>query len=228
MIIAERKPFGEIEDMLEGYEKILLVGCDTCVTVCMAGGEKEVGVLASMLRLNAQKKGREVTVVETTVERQCDREFVEPLKDKVEACDVVLSMACGVGVSYMAEIFDTKRILPAVNTKFYGANIAEGIWAERCAGCGDCVLGVTEAVCPIARCSKSLLNGPCGGSQNGKCEVDAEIDCAWQLIYDRMERLGMLDKLEEIVPPKDWSTGRDGGPGKVVRADVASIEEEDV
>jgi ferredoxin len=226
MIIAERKPFEEIEAMLEGYKKVLLVGCDTCVTVCMAGGEKEVGVLASMLRLSAQKNGRELGVVETTIERQCDREFVDPLKDEVEACDVVMSMACGVGVNYVAEIFDDKRVLPAVNTKFYGANIAEGIWAERCAGCGDCVLGTTEAICPVARCSKSLLNGPCGGSQNGKCEVDPETDCAWELIYKRMERLGMLDKLEEVIPPKDWSTGRDGGPGKVMRPDVASVEEQ--
>lgn len=223
MIVAERKPLEEIERELEGCRKILIAGCGTCVTVCMAGGEKEVGLLASMLRMRARLAGRELEIAETTVQRQCDWEYVEPLAALAKGCDAILSMACGVGVNYATEVLGSVRVLPALNTRFYGANVAEGIWAERCAGCGDCLLALTEGICPIARCSKSLLNGPCGGSQDGKCEVDPGIDCAWQLIYERLEKLGRLDRLEEILPPKDWSKGRDGGPGKVCREEATAI-----
>ena len=127
MIIAEQKPFSEIEDFLEGYRKILVLGCGTCVAVCMAGGEKEAGTLSSLLRMNARKKGQEIEIVEATVERQCDREFLEELKDKVADADAVLSMACGVGVNFMCEVFEDAIVLPALNTRFYGTTLAEGI-----------------------------------------------------------------------------------------------------
>jgi len=224
MIVAERKPIEEIEEELEGCRKVLVAGCGTCVTVCMAGGEKEVGMLASMLRMRARMQGIDREIVEATVQRQCDREYVEELRPLAEGCDAILSMGCGVGVNYSTEVLKTIRVLPALNTRFYGANIDEGIWSEQCAGCGECIVAATEGICPIARCSKSLLNGPCGGSQDGHCEVDDEVPCAWQLIYDRMVELGRLDKLEEIMAPKDWSRGRDGGPGKVTREDVTAID----
>ena len=226
MIVAERKPLEEIEKELEGCKKVLVAGCGTCVTVCMAGGEKEVGTLASMLRMRAKMQGKELETVEATVQRQCDREYVEELGKLAEGCDAILTMGCGVGVNYATEVLDSVRVLPALNTRFYGANVDEGIWSERCAGCGECVVAATEGICPIARCSKSILNGPCGGSQDGKCEVDPEIDCVWQLICERMEKLGRLEQLEEVSPPKDWSKGRDGGPGKVKREDATSISKE--
>jgi ferredoxin len=223
MIVAERKPLEEIEEELKGCKKVLVVGCGTCVTVCMAGGEKEVGVLASMLKMRAQMRGEELEIVEATVQRQCDKEYVEPIAKLAEGCDAILSMACGVGVNYTTELVHKPPVLPALNTRFFGANVDEGTWAVRCAGCGECILDKTGGICPIARCAKSLLNGPCGGSQDGKCEVSPEVECAWQLIYDRMSELGRLDKLEEIQVPKDWSKGRDGGPGKVVREDATKI-----
>ncbi len=221
MIVAEQKPFDKVYESVKGYEKVLILGCGTCVTVCMAGGEKEVGILASTMRLANKENGIQMEIREATIERQCDREFFDEIKDKIEWADVVLSMACGVGVQFCSEIFEGTRVLPALNTKFYGAVEQQGIWSERCGGCGDCVLDIFGGICPIARCSKSLLNGPCGGSQDGKCEVDPDnIDCAWQLIYDRMKLLGCLDNLEENQLIKDWSTGRDGGPGKIVREDM--------
>jgi hypothetical protein len=187
----------------------------------MAGGEKEAGILASTLRLANRQKGLKMRIVEDTIERQCDREFFDTVRDKVEAADAVLSLACGVGVQFCSEVFAGKRVLPGLNTRFYGATEQQGVWSERCAGCGTCVLDRFGGVCPIARCSKSLLNGPCGGSQNGMCEVDQEnIQCGWQLIYDRMKSLGLLHLLEENQPIKDWRTGRDGGPGKIVREDM--------
>ena len=221
MIVAEQKPFKEINEAVKKYKKVLILGCGTCVTVCMAGGEKEVGVLASTLRLANKENNVEMEVQEATIERQCDKEFFDEVKDKIEWADVVLSMACGVGVQFCSEVFEGKRVLPALNTKFYGTNEQQGIWSERCVGCGECVLEKFGGVCPIARCSKSLLNGPCGGSQDGKCEIDPDnLDCAWQLIFDRMKALNILDRLEENQPVKDWSTGRDGGPGKIVREDM--------
>ena len=207
--------------MVAGYKNLLVLGCGTCVTVCMAGGEKEVEILASLLRLSSREKGVSVDILEDTIERQCDREFFDDVRGKVENADAVLSMACGIGVQFCSEVFDGKRILPALNTKFYGTTEQQGLWTERCAGCGDCVLDKFGGVCPIARCSKTLLNGPCGGSQDGKCEIDPQnTDCGWQLIYDRLKALDLLKNLEDNEPIKDWSTGRDGGPGKIVREEM--------
>ncbi len=226
MIMGERKPLSEIREMLTGYKKVLVLGCRTCVAVCMAGGDKEVELLGSQLRMASKKDGEELEIVEDSVERQCDREYIEPLREKVEQCDAVLSMACGCGVQFMAELYDDKPVLPAINTNFIGVTEGTGVWTERCGQCGNCVLHLTGGICPIARCSKTLLNGPCGGSQDGKCEIAPDVDCGWQLIYDRMAKLGQLDKLAEVIPPKDWTTSRDGGPRKIVREDVTDDEPE--
>lgn len=221
MITATRKPFAEIAAMLEPFDRVLVLGCGTCVTVCMAGGEKEVGILASTLRLADRQKGRSREVREATIERQCDREFFDAVREAVESVDAVLSMACGVGAQFAGEVFPDAVVLPGLDTKFYGTTLEQGMWAERCSGCGTCVIADFGGVCPVTRCSKSLLNGPCGGSSKGKCEVDPKnIDCGWQLIIDRMARLGIADRLENVQPLKDWSTGRHGGPGKIVREDA--------
>ncbi|MBC7344494.1 MAG: methylenetetrahydrofolate reductase C-terminal domain-containing protein [Clostridia bacterium] len=220
MIVAERKPFEVIKKSVEGYRRLLVVGCGTCVAVCMAGGEKEVGILASELRIAARINGAEVDVRELTLERVCEKEFVALLEEQIYQVDAVLCLACGIGVQLVAEMFPTVPVYPAVNTKFLGVPDEQGVWSERCAACGDCVLDKTGGICPIARCSKSLLNGPCGGSMNGRCEIDPEVPCGWQLIYDRLKALGKLAQLEEFIPPKDWSTARDGGPRKIVREDM--------
>ncbi len=220
MIVAERKGLDEILAMLAGCSRVLVVGCGTCVTVCMSGGEKEVGVLASLLRLATGRTDDPLEVDEVTIERQCEWEFVDELAEKIPAHDVVLSMGCGAGVQTIARRFEGTRVLPALNTKFIGIPEKQGMWVEMCLGCGDCVLDRTGGICPIARCSKNLLNGPCGGSQGGKCEVSKDIDCAWQLIYDRLSALGRTDILEKELAPKDWSKSRDGGPRKVVREEV--------
>ena len=221
MIVAERKPLAEIVANVRDVQKLLVAGCNTCVAVCLAGGEKEVAVLASALRLALRDTNPTIEIAERSVERQCEEEFNEALAEDIAACDVVLSMACGVGVQMLVEQFPDAIVYPALNTTFMGRPEERGVWSERCMGCGDCVLGKFGGICPITRCSKSLLNGPCGGSENGKCEVDPEnIDCAWQLIYDRLSRLGQLDRLLEIEPAKDWSTSHHGGPRKVVREDM--------
>ena len=220
MIKAEQKPIAEIKEMIAPYKKVLILGCGTCVTISFAGGEKEVGLLASSLRITSAMESQDKTFAEATVQRQCEWEFIDEVADQINRADAVVSLACGIGVQALAERYPDKVILPGVNTTFLGMAVEHGVLVERCRACGDCVLGLTGGVCPIARCAKSLLNGPCGGSQNGKCEIDPELDCAWQLILDRLGRLGQLDLLDTIMPPKDWSKDYDGGPRKIVREDL--------
>ena len=145
----------------------------------------------------------------------------------MKEADVVLSLGCGIGVQAIAEHFPDTWVVPGLNTTFLGLPSEQGVWAERCAACGDCVLGLTGGICPIARCSKSLLNGPCGGSEDGHCEIDPDTDCAWQLIYDRLISKNKLDLLLELQPTKDWRTSRDGGPRKIIREDLRLVPEEE-
>ena len=222
MITAERKPMEEILAYVKPYKQILLVGCNECVTVCAAGGRKEVGLLSSALQMAFMKEGKTLSVKEITLERQCDPEYVEELAGNIDSAQAILSMACGCGVQEVARRYRDKAVFPAVNTKFMGASERQGVWAERCQGCGDCLLGVTGGICPIARCSKRLMNGPCGGSGGGKCEISPDVDCAWQLIWDRLKALGTTHLYEEILAAKDWRTSRDGGPRRIVREDLAS------
>ncbi|HHW43319.1 hypothetical protein GFC01_12510 [Desulfofundulus thermobenzoicus] len=220
MIIAQQKPIKEIAGMIAGCKKVLLAGCAGCVTVCLSGGEKETEILASSLRIMRRLEGNPLETVTAVPTRQCDPEYIATLDNLVADVDAVVSLACGVGVQYIAERYPDKWVVPALNTSFIGGSVQHGVWEERCGLCGDCVLHRTGGICPIIRCSKSILNGPCGGSQYGKCEVSKDVDCAWQLIYDRMKALGKLDKLMEIQPPKDWSRARHGGPRKAIREDV--------
>jgi ferredoxin len=220
MIVADKKPIEEIIDMVKDFKNLLIAGCNECVTVCEAGGKKEVGILASALRMYFMNEGKKVDIDEITLERQCDHEYLEELRNNIDQYDAVLSLACGVGVQFMAEKYFATPVFPGVNTCFMGVTEERGVWSERCQGCGQCILGKTAGICPISRCAKRLLNGPCGGSTKGKCEINKDLDCAWQLIIDRLKELGRLDDYEEIIPIKDWSTERAGGPRKVVREDV--------
>jgi len=220
MIVAEKKPIEEIIDEVKDFQKLLIAGCNECVTVCEAGGKKEVGILASALRMYFMNEGKKVDIDEVTLERQCDHEYLEEIRDRIDQYDAVLSLACGVGVQFMAEKYFSTPVFPGVNTCFMGAAEERGVWSERCQGCGQCILGKTAGICPISRCAKRLLNGPCGGSTKGKCEISKDLDCAWQLIIDRLKELDRFDDYEQIMPIKDWSTERAGGPRKVVREDV--------
>ena len=219
MITAERKPIDEIRAMIAPYKRVLVLGCGSCVAECAAGGEKETGMLASTLRMATKMEGKEVIIQEKTLDRQCVKDFVILLDDVIDQYDAVLSLGCGAGVQAVAEMFSEIPILPALNTEFLGETREQGYWVENCLGCGDCMLHFFGGVCPLARCSKQLLNGPCGGSREGKCEINLEVPCAWQAIIDRLDRFGSLDRLEQIYPPKDWSRKQGGGPRKIMRED---------
>jgi ferredoxin len=220
MIVADKKPIEEIIDEIKGFRSILVLGCNECVTVCEAGGKKEVGILASALRMYFLQQGSDVNIGEHTLERQCDHEYLEEISDSIENYEAVVSIACGVGVQFTAEKYHSKPVYPGVNTLFMGATEARGVWTERCQGCGQCILATSGSICPVSRCAKRILNGPCGGSADGKCEINKDVDCAWQLIVDRLKALDRLDEYESISPLKDWSTDRAGGPRKVIREDL--------
>jgi ferredoxin len=222
MIVADKKPIEEIIEQVKDKDRILILGCNECVTVCEAGGKKEVGVLASSLRMHFLQQGKEVKVEERTLERQCDHEYLEEVRDSIDQYDAVVSLACGVGVQFMAEKYRSTPVYPGVNTCFLGVTERRGLWTERCQACGQCLLAATAGICPVSRCAKRLLNGPCGGSTEGKCEISNELDCAWQLILDRLKALDRMDDYERLMPIKDWSTDRAGGPRNVVREDVQS------
>jgi ferredoxin len=205
LIVAEQKPLEEIRRMITPYERVLILGCGTCMTVCDAGGEREVSYLHSALRVAQAKGGNGThTFSEYTVKRQCDPEFLDMIGDKIADVDTILSLGCGIGVQALAERYQDLPVLPGVNTSFMGMANESGVWDERCAACGDCRLEDTAGICPITRCTKGILNGPCAGTKNGKCEANKDVDCAWILIYKRLERLGQLEKMRRYYPMRNF------------------------
>ena len=218
MITAERKPFAEIKASIGTYGKILIVGCGTCVAECAAGGEKEVALLASLLRMDAAKEGRKIEIREMTVDRQCVYEFIDQVAPLAGQCDVILSLGCGAGVQAMAEALKV-HIVPALNTTSISETKEAGVWVEDCRGCGDCKLDYFADICPVTRCAKGLFNGPCGGSKEGRCEADPDAPCAWHLIITRLEETGRTDAMDEVYPPADWAKKQGKGPRKIVRED---------
>ena len=223
MIKAKPKPIEEIIDEIKDCSKVLVAGCNGCVTVCEAGGLKEVELLTSALRIYFMKNNKHMEVDETSLTRQCDKEYLQELEDRIDRYDAVVSLACGAGVQLMAEMYGDKPIFPGVDTCFIGITEEQGVWTERCQACGQCILASTGGICPIARCAKRMLNGPCGGSENGKCEISIlvgrDVDCGWHLIYERLKRLGQVQRFGQPSVDKDWTLSRDGGPRIIVKED---------
>ncbi len=219
MITGEQKSLAEIKAKLKTYSKILILGCGTCVKTCFAGGEDEVATLASALRLSFKKDGHPVQISELTIERQCEDEFIREAAAIIPQNQAVLSLACGVGVQMVGSRFPKTPVLPGVNTTFMGILEKPGLFLERCLGCGDCFVDKFGGFCPVSRCAKKLFNGPCGGSSAGKCEVNSETDCVWQLIINHAAENGTMAKLTEYVPPKDWRPSYAGGTRRLLRED---------
>jgi len=219
MIVAQRKSIPELIEILRGHKKVLVLGCGTCVTVCLAGGQREVGIIASALRMASKLDGQMLEVEELTIERQCDNVFIETAAEAIERNDAVLSLGCGAGVQAIAERYGKKPVYAGLNTTFLGILEERGIWTEKCSACGECVLHDYGGICPITQCAKRLLNGPCGGSREDRCEVRPDRPCAWQLIYQRLKDIGQLDRLKKIQTPKNWGPNLDGGPRIIVRED---------
>jgi ferredoxin len=217
MIVASPKSITELTKLIAHHQKVLFVGCGTCVTVCLAGGEREVGIAAYAVRMARKIAGEPLELTQQTIERQCENEFIKDLAEAASKADAVVSFGCGVGVQAIAERFPGLPVYAGLNTQFMGTLEEQGIWTEKCMGCGDCVLAEFGGICPVTRCAKRLLNGPCGGSTEEHCEVDPDRPCAWQLIYARLKSIDQLERLDEVVPPKDWSTSWHSGARRIVR-----------
>ena len=200
MIITQKKPIDELLAMLTGVRKVALVGCGNCASACQTGGEKEIQELKAIL----EEQG--IDVVATVLPEECCHKMLVKRDLKVlRGCgaEAVVGMACGDGVQTVADNVQLP-VYPANNTLFLGQIERVGIFHEYCRMCGDCVLGSTGGICPITRCAKSLVNGPCGGQKNGKCEVNPENDCAWIQIYNRLVSLGQEDKLLQTRADKGY------------------------
>jgi len=204
MVIADIKTLEEIMAMLHGCGRVLTVGCGGCVSVCLAGGQKEVDGLNLKLTLARKAQGAPLKIDGTTIERQCETVFLAALDDVVSGYDALLSMACGAGVQFLAERYPHLPVFPAVNSVFVGVHKEIGWYEERCRCCGDCVLGITAGICPVTMCAKSLLNGPCGGPRDGCCEVDKDRPCAWVAIYERLKAQCRLANFAAVQPARQW------------------------
>jgi hypothetical protein len=175
------------------------------VSVCLAGGEKEVAVLNAEIDMARKMDDNPIQIDAFTIERQCDREYLAELDDKVKDYDALISMACGVGIQFLAERFPETPVFPGVDTTGLAVNQAVGWYEERCRSCGRCVLGMTGGICPVTMCAKGLYNGPCGGTNLGSCEINSEQPCAWYKIHERLDAQGRLDLITDITEAVDWN-----------------------
>lgn len=215
MVKATRKPLEQIFEMVKGYRRVLVVGCGGCTSVCLAGGQRESIALADELTTCARAAQVPQQYDSFTVERQCNPEFLEGLEDRADNVDCFLSMACGAGAGLLADAFPAVPLYPALDTMFVGVDRDVGYYEERCRSCGTCMLGDTGGICPVTRCSKGVLNGPCGGTrEDGSCELAGGIHCAWHDIHERLKEQGRLSQLLIVRPPMEWV---DRGPRVLVQ-----------
>jgi len=221
MIVGDPKPLKEIAESVSRFRKVLILGCGSCVTVCLSGGDRESHQLAEALSHIRHYESDPPVFNTHTMERQCERDLMESYLDLPPGTDAILSLACGAGVQTVADVYDTLPVVPALNTTFLGAADLPGVWREKCSGCGDCILTQTGGICPVGRCAKQLFNGPCGGSQNGQCEVRVDTPCAWSLIYYRLKKQNQLHRLMEVRAPRDWRSAGTGEPRERSRTGIA-------
>ena len=205
MIVTQRKPLEEILNILKDQNKVFLIGCGECSTTCHTGGEKEVLEMKQFLEAQGKKVTGWVIPNAPCIAAQTKTAFAQNMP-ALKDTQAILVMSCGLGVQSVKENDRLKlEVFPALNSMFGTLMDSKGSFYEVCSNCGECVLDKTGCICPITRCSKCLLNGPCGGVIKGKCEVDRDRDCAWVLIYKELERKGQLDKMRALSAPKDYS-----------------------
>jgi len=217
--ITQSKPFEVIMQLLTRAQSVYIIGCGTCATMLHTGGRTEVAAMKEKLEAEGKKVSGWM-IIPTACDLITREALVEEATD-IDKAEAILVMCCAFGVQTVGA-FSKKPVIGALNTLFIGKEEGAGEYIEVCMQCGDCVLGQTAGICPLVRCAKGLFNGPCGGSVKGRCETDPETPCAWQMIYDRLSAWGQLDKMEDIIPIKDWSTSLSGGPR---RFKVASTTE---
>lgn len=203
MIITKQKKF---EDLLNSVGKgpVFIIGCTECATLCHTGGEEEVLAMKDAF----EKKQVRVSgwvILEPACHLNNDKRLLRSFKEELSKSKKILVLACGNGVQTITEIFDDKDIISGTDTLFLGEIKRVNEFDKRCDMCGECLLDLFGGLCPVSRCPKSMLNGPCGGAKGGKCEINPDMDCVWDQIYNRLKQSGKLHLLEEIQKPKDWS-----------------------
>jgi hypothetical protein len=220
MIQAKEKPFDEIVRCVGERTRVLVVACGSCVTVNLSGGAREARRLAAALRRRLRRCGAEPDVAVVTLAHACEPDVAALAAPAATGREIVVSLACGAGTQTLGDVLKDVAVVPGVDTTFLGAAVGDAEWAEVCKGCGACLLERTAGLCPIARCAKRLLNGPCGGSRRGKCEVHESIECVWDRIVARLAERGQLDRYAAIEPPRDWRPAGGAGPRRRVRTGI--------
>ena len=203
MLITELKSRESILSLVTG--KVFIINCHGCKEVRFPEAEAEE------LEKELLASGK-VTGVLTT-DYICNPENLklrlERRKTMIAEADAVLVLSCGVGVQSVAEFLPDKKVYAGCDTYrlpgFQGVTPLE----VNCDQCGECFLNLTGGICPLTACSKSLVNGQCGGSKNGKCEVDPNMECGWERIYRRLEAVGRLDALKCPVQLRNYATDKD-------------------
>ena len=215
MVKAARKPLTEIFEKVKGYRRVLIVGCGGCTSVCLAGGQRESLTLADELAACAREAHVPQQYDTFVTERQCNPEFLDDIEKRVTDCDCLISLACGAGAGLLADACPSTPLFPGLDTMFVGIDRDVGWYEERCRTCGTCHLGDTGGICPITRCAKAILNGPCGGTrEDGSCELADGIHCAWHDIHDRLKAQGRLSLMLIVRPPMEWV---DRGPRVLIQ-----------
>jgi len=208
MIITKKRDFNELMEILKDYNRFFLLGCSECATLCGTGGEPQLKDLKDAL----EARGKEVTgtfVAKTGCQVLGTKTELKPYKDALDRADCIVVLYCGAGTQTAVELYEDKPVFPANDSLFLGNMTRLQFFDERCSLCGKCILDKTGGICPITACPKGLLNGPCGGCKDGRCEISPDIKCAWVRIYERMNRLGKLKELCEMtLEAKDWSKGQ--------------------
>ncbi len=207
MIITKKRDYEELKKNIKDYKSFFLLGCSECSALCGTGGEPELKAMKEAL----EAEGKEVTgtfAAKTGCQVLGTKVELKPFKEAIAETDCILVMSCGAGTQTAVELYDDKPVYPTNNSLFLGNMTRLQMFDERCSMCGKCILDKTGGICPVTACPKGLLNGPCGGTNEGKCEVSSDMECAWVRIYERMKRTGQLEEMKKIVEPKDWSAHR--------------------
>lgn len=213
MIISQLKPLDELQQALAEFDKLFLVGCAACATACKSGGEEEIFKLHEWL-VTLEKDITGSVVIDEACHIMRAARDLRHHKNAVQSAEAVMVLACGSGVQSISSNVD-KRVVGGLNSMFLGNVRRFGHYEEMCSLCGDCILNETAGICPVTTCAKGLLNGPCGGMKDGHCEVDADIECAWRLIYERLQSQQRQGVFARRVPPKNWSRRRQPGRYKL-------------
>ena len=201
MIVTKKREFNELMENIKNYRSIFLLGCSECAALCGTGGEPEVKAMKEAL----ESEGKEITgtfVAKSGCQVLGTKVELKPFKEAIDKADCIIVMSCGAGTQTAVELYEDKPVLPSNDSLFLANMTRLKVFDERCSLCGKCILDKTGGICPITRCAKGLINGPCGGSREGRCEVSKDTPCAWQQIYSRLTKLNLLNSLKEISQPK--------------------------